>query len=106
MKRTTLTQLIVDAQRDRQDLLRRVEVLDRVLLAATAYQRLVDEEPSLFSMTRQERRALLGVDPAAQSLGRRGGAVGGAARAAKLSPERRREIARLAAVTRWGRGRA
>lgn len=34
--------------------------------------------------------------------GKIGGSVGGKARAAKLSPERRREIGRLAANTRWG----
>ena len=39
-----------------------------------------------------------GKDEAAQSLGRRGGA----SRAAKLSPERRKEIARIAASKRWG----
>jgi hypothetical protein len=40
-------------------------------------------------------------DPAAVSLGRRGGLKGGAARAEKLSAERRSEIARNAAATRW-----
>ena len=40
-------------------------------------------------------------DPAAVSLGRRGGLKGGKARAAKLSPEERREIARKAAAARW-----
>lgn len=40
-------------------------------------------------------------DPAAVSLGRRGGLKGGKARAAKLSPEERREIARKAALARW-----
>jgi len=38
-----------------------------------------------------------GKDPAAQALGRKGGA----ARREKLSPERRREIAERAAVKRW-----
>ena len=42
-------------------------------------------------------------DPAAVELGRRGGLKGGKARAAKLSPERRSEIARTAAKTRWSR---
>lgn len=42
-------------------------------------------------------------DPAAVSLGRRGGLVGGKARAAKLTPEQRREIAKKAAAKRWGR---
>lgn len=42
-----------------------------------------------------------GKDPAAVSLGRRGGLKGGKARAAKLSSERRREIAKKAAEARW-----
>ncbi len=42
-----------------------------------------------------------GKDKAAQALGKKGGA----ARRAKLSPERRAEIARNAAATRWGRQR-
>lgn len=45
-----------------------------------------------------------GKDPAAVSLGRRGGLKGGKARAAKLTPERRAEIARKAAAARWGKG--
>jgi len=40
-------------------------------------------------------------NPAAVALGRLGGLKGGKARAAKLSPKRRREIARKAAKTRW-----
>ena len=40
-------------------------------------------------------------DPAAVSLGRRGGLKGGKARAEKLTPERRREIAKKAAAARW-----
>lgn len=39
-----------------------------------------------------------GKDPAAVSLGRRGGA----ARAAAMTPEQRAEIARKAAAKRWG----
>lgn len=42
-------------------------------------------------------------DPAAVSLGRRGGLKGGAARAASLTPEQRSEIAKKAAAKRWGR---
>jgi hypothetical protein len=42
-------------------------------------------------------------NPAAVSLGRLGGLKGGKARAAKLSPERRKEIAVNAAKKRWGR---
>jgi len=43
-------------------------------------------------------------DPAAVSLGRKGGAKGGKARAEKLTPERRSEIARKAAAARWPSG--
>jgi hypothetical protein len=39
----------------------------------------------------------------AATLGRAGGLKGGKARAEKLSPERRREIAQKAAATRWER---
>lgn len=42
-----------------------------------------------------------GKDPAAVSLGRRGGLKGGKARAAKLSKKRRAEIAQKAAKKRW-----
>jgi hypothetical protein len=41
-------------------------------------------------------------DPLAVELGRRGGLKGGKARAEKLSPERRKEIAKKAAEKRWG----
>lgn len=44
-----------------------------------------------------------GKDPAAVALGRKGGLKGGKARAAKLTPEQRSEIARRAAATRWAR---
>ena len=42
-------------------------------------------------------------DPAAVALGRKGGLKGGKARAENLSPERRSEIARAAAASRWAR---
>lgn len=42
-----------------------------------------------------------GKNPAAVALGRLGGKKGGKARAERLSPERRREIARYAASVRW-----
>lgn len=47
------------------------------------------------------RRSQKAPDPDAASLGRRGGAKGGKARAEALSPERRKEIASKAAKTRW-----
>ena len=39
----------------------------------------------------------------AKALGRLGGLKGGKARAAKLTPERRVEIAKKPALARWGR---
>jgi hypothetical protein len=44
-----------------------------------------------------------GKNPAAVELGRLGGLKGGKARAEKLSPERRKEIAALAAKKRWNK---
>jgi hypothetical protein len=43
------------------------------------------------------------VQKAAALLGRLGGRKGGLARLARLTPERRSEIARAAALARWGR---
>jgi hypothetical protein len=42
-----------------------------------------------------------GKNPAAVALGKLGGKKGGKARANKLTPERRTDIARLAATARW-----
>jgi hypothetical protein len=50
-----------------------------------------------------ERPAPPEKNPAAVALGRLGGKRGGAARAAKLTPEQRREIAKKAAAVRWQR---
>lgn len=44
-----------------------------------------------------------GKNPAAVALGRLGGNKGGQARAEKLSPERRAEISKKAAVVRWSK---
>ena len=49
-----------------------------------------------------QQEDLQGKNPAAVALGRLGGKKGGKARAAKLTPERRSEIARKAAAARWG----
>ena len=46
-----------------------------------------------------------GKNPAAVALGVLGGLKGGRARADSLSPKRRSEIARKAAVARWSRKR-
>ena len=51
-----------------------------------------------------ERRIVsAAANPHAAALGRLGGLKGGPARALKLSPRRRREIARAAARARWAR---
>ncbi len=42
-------------------------------------------------------------NPAAVALGRLGGLKGGKARAEKLSAKKRREIAKKAAMKRWGK---
>jgi hypothetical protein len=44
-----------------------------------------------------------GKDAAAVSLGRRGGLKGGKARADRLTPEERKQIAQKAAAKRWSR---
>ena len=44
-----------------------------------------------------------GKNPAAVALGRLGGLKGGHARAAKLTPERKKEIAEKAAKARWSK---
>ena len=44
-----------------------------------------------------------GKNPAAVALGKLGGAKGGKARATKLSPEKRKSIAKKAAAARWKR---
>ena len=49
---------------------------------------------------REQARTILGSkDPAAAALGRKGGT----ARAASMTPERRAEIAKLAAAKRWAK---
>ena len=55
--------------------------------------------------TREEPEAdpYEGKNPAAVELGRQGGLIGGRARAEKLTPEQRSEIARKAAAARWAK---
>jgi len=53
------------------------------------------EGPTTESLTRLEK------NPAAVALGKLGGLKGGKARAASLTPERRKEIAIKAAKKRW-----
>ena len=51
----------------------------------------------------QEKAIEEGKNPAAVLLGRLGGLKGGKARAAKLSAEKRQDIAKRAAEVRWAR---
>jgi len=51
--------------------------------------------------TNADASAKNGKNPAAVMLGRLGGLKGGKARAASLSSQRRKEIAKQAAVSRW-----
>lgn len=64
--------------------------LAAAIVADAAAENAPEEEPS-------------NKNPAAVALGRLGGLKGGRARAKKLSPERRKEIARKAALKRWER---
>jgi hypothetical protein len=42
-------------------------------------------------------------NPKAQAAGRKGGKIGGKARAAALTPRKRKQIAKKAAKARWGK---
>lgn len=66
----------------------------RVVQEATAD---ADDTPA----TEEKPLDTTGKNPNAVALGRLGGRKGGKARAAKLTPERRREIAQKAAQARW-----
>jgi hypothetical protein len=63
-----------------------------------------DKAKALAGIERLVQSVVAGKDPAAVALGRKGGLKGGKARAAKLTPEQRSEIAKRAAGARW-RGR-
>ena len=78
-----------------------VQVLEEVLtdvnaLAAEIVREATDESPPEAEKPEQPEK-----NPAAVELGRRGGLKGGKARAAKMTPEERSEIARRAAAARW-----
>lgn len=75
--------------------------------------------PSMAVVTAPSQRALEGIsnvvefptpvkvkNPAAVALGKLGGSKGGRIRAAKLSTERKKEIAQQAAKARWGKVKA
>lgn len=67
----------------------------RVVQEATGQ---VEPEPK-----QTEPELIEGKNPHAVALGRLGGLKGGKARAAKLTPEQRKEIAQKAAKARWQR---
>jgi hypothetical protein len=54
-------------------------------------------------VAREEKEERPEKNPAAVALGRLGGLKGGKARLTKLTAERRREIAKAAAVARWSK---
>lgn len=64
-------------------------------LAKSIVDQIIEETEDGWCTTLQKK------NPAAVLLGRLGGLKGGKARAASLSPERRKEIAKKAAQTRW-----
>ena len=66
-------------------------------LAATIIEEATNEEPKGYAIDSVEDEK----NPAAVALGRLGGKKGGKARAEKLTPEKRSEIAKKAAEARW-----
>lgn len=71
--------------------------LDLNQLAKSIVDQATDEEAKEQEQAEQPEK-----NPAAVALGRLGGKKGGKARAEKLTPEERQEIARKAAKARWG----
>ena len=72
--------------------------------SVTAY-RVVQEATGQIEPEPEETEPELaeGKNPHAVALGRLGGLKGGKARASKLTPEQRKQIAQKAAKARWGR---
>jgi len=71
------------------------------LLAKSIVDIAIGEKDDETKKTPEEIAEEEGKDPAAVALGRKGGLKGGKARAAKMSAEKRSEIARKAAQARW-----
>lgn len=72
--------------------------LDLNQLAKSIVDQATDKEAKEQEQAEQSEK-----NPAAVALGRLGGKKGGKARAAKLTPEERKEIARKAAKSRWSK---
>lgn len=68
---------------------------DKIGLAKSIVEDITKENDDGWCTTLQKK------NPAAVALGRLGGKKGGKARAAALTPERRKEIAQKAAKSRW-----
>ena len=75
-------------------------VKDEISFAKSIVDEIIEEteNESTTELARPEK------NPAAVALGKLGGLKGGKARAEKLTPERRKEIAKKAAAKRWNRG--
>lgn len=71
--------------------------------ARRAIDLLTESEPAPTEEEERPAKPEREKDPAAVSLGRRGGLKGGKARAEKMTAEERSEVARKAAGARWGR---
>lgn len=54
-------------------------------------------------MAKASKKKIVGKDPAAVALGRRGGIKGGPARMALLTAEERSELGRKAVAARWAK---
>ena len=65
------------------------------ILAKSIVEGIIKETDDGWCTTLQKK------NPAAVALGRLGGMKGGKARAESLTPERRKEIAKMAAAARW-----
>jgi hypothetical protein len=63
--------------------------------------RIVQEATKEVGPEQPQPKTTDGKNPAAVALGRLGGLKGGKARAAKMTPEQRKEIAQKAAKARW-----
>ncbi len=75
---------------------RDLNLLARSIVEDATGEKFSEEEPEEEPEEEQDTR-----NPNAVALGRLGGLKGGKARAEKLTPEERSEIARIAAQARW-----
>jgi hypothetical protein len=74
--------------------------------AVTAFRVVQEATGQTEPVTEEKPLSTKGKNPNAVALGRLGGLKGGKARASKLTPEQRKEIAQKAAKARWGKEQA